>query len=137
KARLHYEEVSNERPTPSRNWEDIHLPIHPQAEFHPLKNGDQFVFTLPERDQYGHSRGTKMVYFGGMDEEPFLVRLNSNTLGEFETQGEKGFFEALKPKRIQRMEIAFGKKTKRQGDFFVMQTPFSWKLLRSMQTFDP
>lgn len=81
------------------------------ARFYPLKDGEQFLFTNSA------SLHGRRLYFGGMDESPFLVELH---LSVFESllDGEDAFYEALKPNWIRRAEKEFRKPAKRQGDFF-------------------
>lgn len=120
--------------TPVRNKGLIGLPLHPEAKFYPLQHGEQFLFSTPlsENDRYGGHARQDTLWFGGTDEEPFLVRLHPGLLKDFEADGEEGFFEALKPGLIEDMEPIFGWATKRQGDIFALRTPFTWKMLKAL-----
>lgn len=116
---------------PFREREDIYLPINKSAEFHSLKLGTQFLFAVHEQE----NSWRKAVYFGGTDEEPFLVRLNDSVLKEYEDGGEDEFFQALKPPQIKILEKIAHKEAKRQGDFFFISIPnFSWKILMISET---
>src|SRR3989344_1796920 len=105
-----------------REGEKIFLSHDGAEKFYPLLKGEQFLFTSP-------SSGTeRALFFGGMDESPFLVELEFDALeGLFE--GERGFFEGLKPQIIRHWEKSLGVKAKRQGDFFAIsdRQPKSWK----------
>ena len=139
KARIHYqpfEEVSN-ADLPSRIKEDIELPLHPKAEFVPLKDGQQFLFTVPMLNSNAYDQKLETAaYFGGTDEEPFLVRLNPRALDRFTLGGKAGFFDALRPTVIKRLERVFGKQTERQGDIFAIHTPFTWKTLKTLKALE-
>lgn len=118
KARLEFSEAGT---TPLRNNENISLPLNRECEYFSLRDGKQFLYVLY---RYG-----KQVYFGGTDENPFLVQLQDRTLSAFLHDGEKGFYHSLKPSIIDLFETKLKKKTKRQGDFFAFPLPWSWERL--------
>lgn len=109
---------------PRRDKNIIYLPAYQKAQFHKLAWGVQFLFVFHER-----SYGQLLVYFGGTDEEPFLVQLDSEVLSYYERGGEKGFYAALKPRVIKDLEEAFEVESERQGDIFGVPIPMSWELL--------
>lgn len=83
------------------------------GRFYQLLKGEQFVFTTQDRD------ARRRIFFGGMDESPFLAELELEVL-EAMIQGEEAFFEALKPRIIRSWEQSIGIRAKRQGDFFAV-----------------
>jgi hypothetical protein len=108
------------------NWairkdKEILLTHDAEARFYPLKKGSQFLYTCGD--------GTaRFLYFGGMDESPFLVELD---LAVFEhlLDGEEAFFDSLKPAWIRNAERETKRKALRQGDFF------AWTSSKDMSTF--
>lgn len=84
------------------------------SRFYPLKNGEQFLFTTTD------GRDNRFLYFGGTDENPFLVELHMSAF-EYVLDGEGAFFEQLKPEFIRETEAKFKVKTKRQGDIFAIR----------------
>lgn len=129
KARIVYE-ADKERPR--REKEVIYLPATSRlrSKMHLLRHGTQFLFSISREVNYESE-----LWFGGMDEEPFLTRLSLSVLREFQARGEDGFFESLKPRQIIEMECITGRKTKRQGDIFAMPVPFSWESIKMMAHF--
>ncbi len=113
-----------------REGPEISLPIHEQAEFLPLQGGRQFVYRLPA------SQNEQAVFFGGTDEEPFLVRLipqMTEVVEDAKTlrSGEATFYQSLKPRKVKLLENTFGVEAKRQGDIFAVPIPFGWNELRA------
>jgi hypothetical protein len=99
----------------SRDKEEIFLMRHESSRFYPLVGGSQFLFSCED------SQGERSLYFGGMDESPFLVQLEASTV-EHLLDGEEAFFEALKPRWIRNAERESRRKAKRQGDFFAFSS---------------
>ena len=71
------------------------------------------------------------VWFGGTDEEPFLVQLQPQVFEAFSKSASKQrgkqeevFKESLKPTTIKALETAFGVRALRQGDIFACPLPF-------------
>ncbi len=113
-----------------REGPEISLPIVEQAEFLPLQGGRQFVYRVPI------SQDGPAVFFGGTDEEPFLVRLipqMAEVVEDAKTlrSGEAAFYERLKPSKMKLLENTFGVEAKRQGDIFAVPIPFGWNELRA------
>ena len=114
---------------PGKNWQPvrdgkkINIPFFPEVEFFVLKDGDQFLlrFSCDNRYQY---------FFGGTDEQPFLVQLRDEPFFAFVRGGEQGFFEALKPPMIRELEKIYQTTAKRQGDIFAMPIPYTWQELQ-------
>jgi hypothetical protein len=94
-----------------RKEKEIILSEEGSPRFYQLKNGEQFLYTSEDRG------GNRHLYFGGMDESPFLVELEMRAL-EHAIEGERAFFEGLKPSWIRQVEQKMKRRTKRQGDFF-------------------
>lgn len=116
------------RLAPARQKDIITLPLYPEARIVQLARGTQFLFAARTRNSYDDD----LTFFGGTDEEPFLVRLNGSVRDAFNKGGEKGFFEALRPPHIRRLENLLGKKAKRQGDIFAFPVSSSWKEVARM-----
>lgn len=100
---------------PTRKEDLIQLDFDPKFEFFPLKKGEQFLFV-----------GIG-VWFGGTDENPFLVRLKDEVFSRFLLDGEEGFYDQLKPARIKLLEKRTCTIAKRQGDFFAFPMLQGWK----------
>jgi hypothetical protein len=120
---------------PTRVKEDIALPLTKNTEFHPLAHGAQFLFVQNSRDNY--NRIERTVFFGGTDEEPFLVQLDLSILGvleknEFFKGNERALYNALKPKAIADREELLGTEAERQGDIFFVPTDISWETAERM-----
>lgn len=114
-------------PSISRSGNHIVLSDNPGLDFYPLKDGEQFL-----ADEYDHG-----VWFGGTDERPFLVRIESSLLSDYKHGGEEAFFESLKPERIRQVEQDEGIATKRQGDIFAVTLTVTWSaLLQVMRVTD-
>lgn len=110
-ARIQFNDTAN----PSREGATIVLPQNPELEFYPLKRGEQFLV-----------RHHKQLWFGGTDEQPFLVSLEPNTFSRFMEGGEQDFFAALVPEEVTEMEKDLKTSTRRQGDIFAVKLPISW-----------
>ncbi len=100
---------------PYRKERQIFLPEDSDARFYAINKRQQFLCTV---NIYAQRR----LFFGGMDESPFLVELGLSHIEEL-IVGEEAFFESLKPTTIQRWEKGFNVKAKRQGDFFAIAPP--------------
>jgi hypothetical protein len=95
-----------------RSKQTLHLCKDGDVEFFPLLKGRQFVY------RFGGS-----WFFGGTDENPFLVRL-SNGLGlNVLRKGEEGFLDWLVPEPVRDLEKKWGVKAIRQGDWFAVKSP--------------
>ena len=97
---------------PRRQSRTIVLPDEPDTKFYWVMNDKQFLFTSGEENN-------RKLFFGGMDESPFLVELNFSMIENL-IDGSEAFFQALKPKRVKNWEEALKTKAKRQGDFFAI-----------------
>ena len=94
--------------SPVRNEEVISLPDNPDNEFFWLDGKEQFLV-----------QSYNATYFGGTDEQPFLVQLDPKAFDAFAQGRTKGFYEALKPPQIRELETRFDPMlTRRQGDIF-------------------
>lgn len=59
-------------------------------------------------------------FFGGKDEAPFVVQIESEAYSEFRQNGEEAFFDYLKPELIKLIETVFKRKAKRQGEIWAV-----------------
>lgn len=112
---------------PTRNGQTIILPKRPEDELFSLKGGQQFLFRCAGRTTSGSEE--TQFWFGGTEENAFLVRLTQPPFSAFQKDGETGFFAALKPKAVTKCETAFNVPTRRQGDIFAVAIPYSWQEL--------
>jgi len=104
-----------------REGDKIYLPDYPEHEFIPLQGGKQFLF---------RNRSLTRFWFGGTDENSFLVRITSEAFASYKKSGAKAFYEFLKPATIRYLEKRFKRvKAKRQGDIWAFPIPVSWKTL--------
>jgi len=116
KAVLEYEHTGE----PVREGNKIIIPDDGRVELFRLQKGwNQFLVGL----------GENSLWFGGTDENPFLVRLGSDVFDEF-VQSPKGFYSLLVPKLIRNLQEKFPSVTYvRQGDIFAFPLPYSWEEL--------
>lgn len=106
---------------PQRVGAEIRFPFEfDEAEMHSLMDGQQFL--LVESD-------SRRPYFGGTDEAPFMVRLDTVHLQNFELGGETAFYDGLKPEKTKGYEEMFGTSAVRQGDIWAVPVPMSWDKL--------
>src|SRR3989338_2608130 len=104
---------------PTRDGKTINLPAYEEVQFFPLLDGVQLLLQIP--------RGERVrAFFGGTDEQPFLVELEPSVIVSLRN-GEDGFFNAIKPNGAKVLEEAFDTKAVRQGDWFAVPLPLSWK----------
>mgnify|MGYP001575319270 CR=1 FL=1 len=129
KAKLEFFKPTSAGAEPHREKDTIWLPIHDNAEFHPLVWKTQFLFRVS--NPYSPEE-TNKLYFGGTDEEPFLVRLRPVAFSTFSTERERKFFEGLKPPHIRKLEAVFVNETRRQGDIFAGPIGFPWETLLAL-----
>lgn len=104
--------------TPSRVGKTITLPTFDGVEFFPLLSGAQFLLHAP-----GLAPGLNEAFFGGTDEQPFLVQLEPSVVATFRSGGEQEFYTALKPVAVDRLEERFSSHALRQGDWFAVRFP--------------
>ena len=137
-ARIQFGCGNKRKALPFRQGNRIVLPDNPQAEFFPLRDGRQFLFTCPDPPSSKKTPKGKRLYFGGTDETcAFLTRLiPQEPLAAFELYGEEGFFDSLKPEHIKNLEEELGVAAQRQGDIFVVKLPFSWRQLCIISVLD-
>jgi hypothetical protein len=112
---------------PERFGEDIFLPPVRNAEFHLLNDGSQFLYRIPPVESSRGYRYSGSLYFGGTDENVFLVQLEQRLYNLFIKDGEDRFYDALKPEPIKNVEEKWKIVTKRQGDIFASPLPISWE----------
>jgi hypothetical protein len=97
----------------------LSIPFRPDATFHPLKGGEQFLVRYPETE----TTGAKTL-FAGMDESAFITGVTRWAWAAFCSGGEKGFFESLKPPLVREISQAFPQATvRRQGDIWSIAMP--------------
>lgn len=106
-----------------------------EMEYYPLMGGRQFVIHLPvhfrltkDEQRFSGTRTGGWLYFGGTDENPFLVQLDNSVdeLISAAMKGKSAFHEAIRPLLVKKLEKLLGGKAKRQGDIFAYPVPFSW-----------
>ncbi len=121
---------------PRRKGNEIVLRLVDQMMFVPILEDKQFICCYPK--DHSSYRTQPEIWFGGTDENPFLVRLGANQdviVGVntiLKGEGVEPFFEALKPTRLSDVERLFGTKAKRQGDIFALPTRWSWTEFEKM-----
>lgn len=119
---------------PERKGQKIILPGNPEMDFFWINNQLQFLlyyyFCGYNQGQDNEKRESPMCWFGGMDESPFLVRLNPACYHTLIRKGEQDFFEALKPKKVRVIEKFAEMQAKRQGDIFSVELPFTLQQLQ-------
>lgn len=118
---------------PRREEKEIVLPLVNAMDFIPLQDGLQFVCRFPGSSRYGGQ-----VWFGGTDENPFLVRLQESEglkriLARVEKGEEAPFYEALKPPKMKKLASYLEEEPHRQGDIFALPIDYSWQEIAKMQ----
>jgi len=126
-AKLKYEDVK----TPKREGDVITLPETGWGLYQLAPDFSQFLVLKDITDEHTTHRKS---WFGGTDEQPFLVELKSSpTVGKAGRDITQDWLdvwkngtveECLKPTLIRKFEKAYGsEKTKRQGDMFCYPMP--------------
>ncbi len=110
KAFLEYDDQCE---TPFRKDDTIILPSRGELLLCELQpNWNQFI----ARFDYS------TVWFGGTDENPFLVRIDDHPFSEYCRYGPRGFYQSLIP-------VLPSRNFRRQGDIFACLIPFTWEEL--------
>lgn len=101
--------------TPRRDTKHISLPRDNMAQFFSLREGNQFLYK-----PHIANRSSNRFWFGGTDEEPFLVEMEEAAGNAFiQSYGsEQGFYNALVPQHIATLCKETGQDYRRQGDIF-------------------
>ena len=96
---------------PQRDRSRIGLPFMEGVRYFPLLDGKQFIVQTSE-----HGR----TWFGGTDEEPFLVEMNSAVADHFvKSRGSvSALYEHLVPEPVLSLAKEVGTPYRRQGDIF-------------------
>lgn len=104
-------EYDSQETYPRREGSTIILPYRGDLQLYKLqKDWNQFIARLD------YSTG----WFGGTDENPFLVRISNRPFDCYCRYGPDGFYNSLIPDLP-------GKTHRRQGDIFACPIPFSWE----------
>jgi len=121
KAKLKY---SSDVQTPERKGKTIVIPSDPSVEIFPLQEDySQFLLSC-----------NLDVWFGGTDENPFLVRMSGSVLNELFRLGISGFYDLLVPSLMKNLKKTFGGEFVRQGDIFAYPLSYSWEEIKSSKT---
>ena len=131
KAKIKFDTCTN----PWRKAETIYLPRNPSVELFFLKGGSQFLYWF---NNQGYSEANQL-WFGGTDEQPFLVRLQPTLFTDMNTKWktEEDFFWSLVPSRTRKLakrHLAENEKftLRRQGDWFYTPMNVKWKDLETV-----
>ena len=91
------------------------------------KDGSLELFKLqPDWNQFLVHQGDSL-WFGGTDENPFLVRMNPSILDAY-LRSPKNFYPGIVPSLIGELEKRFPQMSyRRQGDIFAFPLPYSWE----------
>lgn len=113
RATLEYEDCRS----PFRRRTHIVIPDKGEVELLQLQeNWNQFLAIVGNH-----------IYFGGTDENPFLVEMDSRCLDYLWRGNPEGFYQAIIPQTIAELVKRFGGEYKRQGDIFAWPVPFTWE----------
>ena len=113
KATLEYDPKASQ---PFRKEDVIVLPDRGDLQLYRLQTGwNQFIARFD----------FSTVWFGGTDENPFLVRIDDGPFDGFCRRGPEGFYSSLLPRLP-------SKTYRRQGDIFASPIPFTWEEIRKM-----
>lgn len=132
---------------PSRKNHTLFLPYREELEWYPLKEGLQFLFRCGYRSQtisrssLGRERLVPRVFFGGTDENPFLVEIHAHLLRIYLQYGEEAFYKALVPVPILVAKEISKREYVRQGDIFACPVPWlnferEYKTRKDIQRFN-
>ncbi len=115
KARIEY---ASRDTYPERRGDTIVLPSCGDLELYRLQPGwNQFIVR----------QGYNTTWFGGTDENPFLVHISDTPYRAYCKGGPEGFYRSLVPDLP-------GPAYRRQGDIFASSIPFSWEeVLRALK----
>ncbi|HEX7724841.1 MAG TPA: hypothetical protein VF438_03855 [Candidatus Paceibacterota bacterium] len=100
-------------------------PHHSAVEIYPLLGGRQFIGQFWDRCNSNHYN----AFFGCDEQASFVTGVTDKAWVSFLEGGERGFFAALKPEIIRRIERAHGVTARRQGDINVVEVAPSWHAL--------
>lgn len=104
-------EYDTEADHPRRDENLIVLPYRGDLQLCKLqKDWNQFIVRIDY----------STVWFGGTDENPFLVSIDDRPFSEYCKYGPEGFYRSLLPKLPEETY-------KRQGDIFACLIPFTWE----------
>jgi hypothetical protein len=102
---------------------ELELPLRPQMQFYPLKDGEQFIVHYPATREF-----RSHTVFGGCDESSFISGILAPAFLAFERGGERAFFEALTPDAVKELRELFPDAlVQRQGDMWSIALPLDWK----------
>jgi len=118
-AELRFERLSLERRIGRRGDTIFFPPEWVQTEVYPIQDGEQFLLAEQER-----------TFFGGTDEQPFVVELEPEHLERFRSGGETAFYSGLRPPNLVKYESLLGTKAVRQGDIWALSFGVSWEELK-------
>lgn len=104
-------------PPASRSGKTIILDQDAKGKFYSISGGQKFLFTANTTNRENDDR--RSLFFGGMDESPFLVELEYRLVEDL-VSGEESFLSALKPSAVKKWETLLESEAKRQGDFFAV-----------------
>ncbi len=102
----------------------------PLGKLIPLKDDFEQFLCIGPPDRENSIANT--VWFGGTDERPFLVRMDSWTQDALR-HGD--FYGYIIPSTMLTMARKWGNTWKRQGDIFAYPLPFSWDDLKEIGNF--
>ena len=113
-AKLAYSEKTEE-PTIKNGL--ITLPLNIESEFYPLKNGEQFLFSI----KYRYSPDGRKRYFGGTDiKNVFMSVISPAAFNKYAAEGEKEFYESLIHLGAKQCAKYFHSEILRQGNLFAV-----------------
>ncbi|MCK4552852.1 hypothetical protein KAT80_01480 [Candidatus Pacearchaeota archaeon] len=126
KAKINWDSVDE----PIREGKDIILPLQ-DTVYLPLAKGEQFLFKSFEHESYRAPR--ENYWFGGTDEEPFLVQIEKDAFNTFTNNGEEAFYRSIKPFFVDFLEKILNIEAERQGDIFAV--PIGERKNKGIQSF--
>ncbi len=89
------------------------------------------VRTLNGGEQFLLAQG-RMAFFGGMDEQPFVVQVEEEHHRRLVERGEEAFYAGLRPSKLDKYERLVGQRAVRQGDIWALPLGMSWEHLEEM-----
>ncbi len=122
KAKIEYRNVKDlrqEERYPYRKDSTIILPDYTDLELLQLQDDwNQFLVLI-----FGG------VWFGGTDENPFLVRMDPEVVHNYYNGGPANFYASIIPQQTSALSAVVKTPLIRQGDIFALRMPFGWQEL--------
>lgn len=115
---------------PSIDKDRIKIPVTANAVY-TLRSSSQLLIQIgpihPGKSAaYDYRMGPVRFYLTGFDDAPFVAPVSRNQFKVFEKEGERAFYESLKPASIKLIESISENFVLRQGDIWAIKISNDW-----------